>query len=279
MEIRKITEDNAEDYSDILSADAVQSIEREFYRGLALHEDDETMAAAIWELRNPEEEIPTEAEMVSFYVKDGESGRKFFEAYKDEISEDDITRTFFEFEEYDDNMVKVTDAAGFEPSEKEGRDIAVTLDELASLSFMKKQVPSYITNISELMVRQYRKGITNALFHGRKGILEDLAFLPMTWFDQDVSSCVQTDGKANGFFLIHKNAKDELVVDLLFAMEPDAKINLISMIRYSINAAVEKYPGDTKVIFKRHNEMTAAFTAKLFPDKKGQKVLAGERGE
>ena len=69
------------------------------------------------------------------------------------------------------------------------------------------------------------------------------------------------------------------MVDFLFALEPDARVNLIYMIRYAINMAVEKYPEDTRVVLRRHNEMTRALVEKLFPGKKGETVLAGERRE
>jgi len=101
----------------------------------------------------------------------------------------------------------------------------------------------------------------------------------MSWFEQDVSSCVQTDGKATGFLLVHKTESDKLVVELLFAMEPDATINLLQMIRYSVNAAAEKYPPETEVILKRHDGNSKALINKLFPDKKGAEALAGEREE
>ncbi len=281
MDIRKITDENIEEYADIFEPDAITDIKREFYRGIALHEagNDSANAAIIWELKNTEEDIDTEAELEYLYLGDASSGDKLFDAYKDEIAGDNVRKSYFEFENPEADVEKVTGKAGFDPKSKESRDIVVTVEELASLSFVKKQTVPYITAISELMVRQYRKGITNCLFHGRKGLLEDLAFLPMSYFDQDVSSCVQTDGKANGFLLVHKTSKDELIVDLLFAMEPDAKINLIHMLRYSINAAAEKYPPDTKVYLRRHNEMTVNIIKKLFPNKQGTTVLAGERGE
>ncbi len=281
MEIRKITDENIEEYSDLFEADAIADIKREFFRGLAVHEDGNSAAssALIWEMRNTEEEIPTESELEYIYVGDEESAEELFRAYTGEVLEENVTKSYFEFKDPGEKTEKVTAKAGFDPAERESRDIVVSLSELSSLPFVKKQTQPYITAISDLMVRQYRKGITNCLFHGRKGLLEDLAFLPMSYFDQDVSSCVQTDGKANGFLLVHKTSQDDLVVDLLFAMEPDAKLNLLQMIQFSINAAVDKYPGETRVFLRRHNDMSKALIGKLFPDKTGEKVLAGERGE
>ena len=281
MDIRLINEDNIEEYSELLDPDTARNISREYFSGLALHkeETEPAQSAIVWELKNTEDDIETEAELEYIRLEDEKAGELLLKSFKEEISDGNVKRSYFELESFDDPVEKATSAGGYAPGKKESKNIVVSLEELANLSIMKKPTASYVTAINELMVRQYRKGITNCLFHGRKGLLEDLAFLPMSWFDQDVSSCVQTDGRATGFLLVHKTESDRLVVDLLFAMEPDAKLNLLQMIRYSVNAAMEKYPADTEVILKRHNDMSVALINKLFPDKKGVEVLAGKREE
>ncbi len=281
MDIRKINEENIEDYAELLDADTLKNMEREYFSGLAFHKSDDEPAgsAIVWELKNTEDDIDTEAELEYIQLEDENAGKLLFESFKKEVSESDVKRSFFELESFDEQAEKTASKEGYNPQKKESRDIVVTLEELSGLSILKKPTATYVTAINELMVRQYRKGITNCLFHGRKGLLEDLAFLPMSWFDQDVSSCVQTDGRATGFLLVHKTENDKLVVDLLFAMEPDAKINLLQMIRYSVNAAAEKYPADTEIVLRRHNDMSKGLIEKLFPDKKGVEVLTGEREE
>ena len=279
MEIRKITDDNIEEYEDFIDEDVVQSIGREFYRSIAIHEDSvkEPVAAVVWELKDYEEDTETSSELEWLYVKDAKVGAMLMEEYGNEIAEDDVKKSFFEFESLDDHASETITKAGFSVNKAESRDLIVTIEDLDNLGISKKKTPPYITCINDLMVRQFRKGITNCLFHGRKGILEDLAFLPMSWYDPDISCCVQTDEKVNGFLLVHKRASGPLVVDLLFALEPDAKMNLLHMIRYSINAAVQKYPPDTKVVLRRHNEMTKALISKLFPGRKGETVVKGEK--
>ena len=279
MEIRKITDDNIEEYEEFIDEDVAQSIGREFYRSIAIHDGDEKdpVAAVVWELKGYEEDTETKSELEWLYVRDKKAGTMLMEEYDNEIAEDDVKKSFFEFADLDENASETINKAGFSVEEVESRDVIVTVEELNNLGISKKKTPPYITSINDLMVRQFRKGITNCLFHGRKGILEDLAFLPMSWYDPDVSCCVQTDEKVNGFLLVHKRASGPLVVDLLFALEPDAKVNLLHMIRYSISAAVRKFPPDTKVILRRHNAMTNALITKLFPGKKGETVFRGEK--
>ncbi len=281
METIKITEDNLEEYAAYLDPDVAECIGREYYRGIAIHEDEDEppRGTLIWELKNVEDEIATESELFYYSADSEDDGRQLFEAYAEEAEENEVERSFFELPEEKKKEKGLFEEQGFATRETEGMDLYVTVGELSEIPFTKKKVPSYITGISELMVRQFRKGITNCIFHGRKGILEDLEFLPMSWYDEDVSCCVQTDGRVTGFLLVNKRASGILVVDFLFALEPDARANLVSMIRFSVQAAAQKYPPETKVLIKRHNEMTHAVAKKLFPDKKGAPVLAGERRE
>jgi hypothetical protein len=51
------------------------------------------------------------------------------------------------------------------------------------------------------------------------------------------------------------------------------------MLRYSIIAALKEYPDDTVVLIRRRNEAVRALIAKLFPLKKGEQAVAGERME
>jgi hypothetical protein len=114
---------------------------------------------------------------------------------------------------------------------------------------------------------------------GRKGLLEDLAYLPINWFEMDVSSYSEADEKVNGFLLVRKNPSGTLQVKLFIAAGPDYLINLVSMVRFSVQKAYEIYPPDTKIIIKRHNDQTRAFVGKLFPTVKGETAIMGERNE
>ena len=281
METIRITEDNLDEYEELLPGDIAENIGREYFRGIALHKDpDEAAEAAlVWEYKNFEEDKDTEAEINWIYAKNQKVGKELFAEYAGEAGENQVTRSFLEMPEDEASLRKILDACGFEIREQESRDVVVCVGELMELPIAKKRSPSHITAINELMVRQFRKGITNCVFHGRKGILEDLEFLPMSWYDEDVSCCVQNDGKVSGFLLVNRMADSRLMVDFLFALEPDARVNLLQMMRFSIRAAAEKYPEDTEVVLRRHNKMTEALIRELFPGKSGKNVLYGERSE
>ncbi len=81
-------------------------------------------------------------------------------------------------------------------------------------------------SLSEITHRQFKAGIMTCVIHDRYGLLEDLPFLPMTRFDPDLSCCIETDGSVNGFLLVHKITRGPFRVELFFAEQPDANMNL-----------------------------------------------------
>ena len=281
MLINRITLDNIEEYEILLDADAVKNIERKYYCGLAVKEDngEKTEAAIIWEYKHMDDEKDIEARIYDIYAINKKSAKILMEAYTEEIKKNDVKKSFLEHVADDELIRDVLKASGFVTEEKENRNLTVTLKELAVNPVAKKEAPQYIAPITDLMVRQYQKGIKKCIQYGRKGLLEDLEFLPMSWFDEDISCCVQIDGKVNGFLLVNKSSDGYLVVDLLYACEPDSGINLLYMISYSINAALKLYPDDTKVLLRRHNDVTKSILKKLFPGKKGDTILIAERIE
>lgn len=159
----------------------------------------------------------------------------------------------------------------------ESRDVYVTVGELAALKLSKKPLPSYIKPLSAVNPRQFKAGIMTSVFHGRYGLMDDLPFLPMTRYDPDISCCMITDERINGLLLVHEKGSDDLRVELLFAMQPDANIHLLNMMRFSIRAAERLRPLSDRVLLRRHNKASLQLIAKMFPDRKGAPVLRGER--
>ena len=141
----------------------------------------------------------------------------------------------------------------------------------------KRNIPDYIRSISDITSRQFKEAVMAAVFHGKYGLLDDLPFVPVTRFDPDLSSCVITDEKVRGLLLIHRTLNGTYVVELLYALQPDANINLLNMIRYSIRAADEFLSMDDRVILRVHNRATGLLIKKLFPNKRGDRVIKGEK--
>ncbi|MCR5487095.1 MAG: hypothetical protein K6F35_06140 [Lachnospiraceae bacterium] len=106
-----------------------------------------------------------------------------------------------------------------------------------------------------------------------------LAYLPMDWYEKEVSSFTRLDHKVVGLLLVRRMVSGMLQVKLLFASGPDSQKNLLRMIIYSIRRAGELYPPDTKVMIRCESEAASALAGNLFPQVKGRHAVWGSRTE
>ncbi|MBQ8946606.1 MAG: hypothetical protein IJ058_07300 [Lachnospiraceae bacterium] len=280
MKLREITEENIKTYSDIIPPDFVVEIRREYCRGLAgLSDDSEELTAAVfWDLKNTEDEnVPTEIEILWFYAVNPEDGAGILQALELNTEYDDTGRIFFELPGLSEAEEQAMTTAGYSIQSAESRDVYVTVGEMAALKLSKAPPPDYVRPLSEITSRNFKTGIMTSVFHGKYGLLDDLPFLPMTRYDPEVSCCVQTDDKLNGFLLVHRMESGVYRVELFYAMEPDANVNLLNMLRFSVQAAATHKSQDDRILLRRHNKATLQLIGKLFPGRKGENVLRGER--
>ena len=278
MEIIELNADNLSDFEDIIDKDVSESIGREFYRGIvAVEEGNSPSGAMIWEYKNLEEDTDTGAEIVFIRSENGETINKLLSVFDEQASSEDVVRSYFETEGLHDEVKDGFSADGFKVTEGESRDLIVSVSDIKSIAGNKK-IPPKTVGLSELMELQFMQGVTNCLFHGKKGMVEDLEYIEKDWFDENCSSATITDGKVSGLFLIHRFPSGDLMPMLLTAIGPDANRDLLNMIRFSAQRAVVKYPGDTKIILRRHNDLVRAITQKLFGNLSGRNVICGSRG-
>lgn len=281
MKFVAITKENADMYKGILDADAAEHIGRSHYLALAMHEeeDHEPNAWLIWKLIPNAGRKSAEAELLWFYAKDVKSGKAILEECENRAAETDVTAIRFEFPVgQKETELAALKEMGYETREAESRDFVITVADLDALPIADRTTAApNLMSIGELTINQFRKGVRNCLFRGRAGILEDLDEIPVNWFEPDVSGCVQIDGNVCGFLLVHKQPSKRLDVELLFAVEPASRQDMIGMIRFSLLKTIKNYSGDTQVLIRRCNDATRALTSKIFPEKKGTPVIIGEK--
>ena len=282
MPVIQITQDIAFKYADRIPPELLNDLDREYFRGLAVENDidGQLQAAMIWEMKKLEDlEAPAEAEILWLWVDDEEGGEALLSEFELSVQNFNVDATRFELESLEPAERRVLISSGFEISEAESRDICVTVEEMVSLSPFHREVRpvDYIKSLADITTSQFKAGIMDSAYHGRYGLLDDLPFLPMTRYDPDISSCTITDDKINGLLLVHKTVTGIFIVELLFAMEPDANINLLKMMRFSAGMAKALCDPEDIVILRRHNEASKALVHKLFPDKKGNMVFRGEK--
>ncbi len=277
MNIIELNEDNIKDYKDIIDNDAAENIGREFYRGVAAKADgDSPSGALIWEYKNMEDDVDTDAEIVYISSESKEVTQKLLAEFDELSSGEDVVRSFFEVWDIPDDVKEGFLGDGFSVTSGESRDLIISVSDLSALA-AKKKVPPKVVGLDEIKEVQFMQGILNCLFHGKKGIVEDLQYIEKDWFDQDSSTAVITDGKVSGMFLIHRFPSGNLMPVLLTAVGPEANKDLLYMLCLSAKKAVEKYPGDTPVIIRRYNDPVRALSKKLFGDKTGKEAVKGDR--
>ena len=280
MTIIELTDDNAEDYEDFLDDAVMADIGREYHQGLIIENSagDGVRASVFWELKNVEiEDADTTSEILDLFSSDSDACGEVLRAFDEKGIASGARRSYFELSELDPIQRESLENDGFKLKKTESRDICIGVRELAKLPFIRIKTPDYIKSLSEVTDRQFKTGVMTSVLHGRYGLLDDLPFLPLRWFDTKLSSCVVTDGVINGLLLVRRIREGLYMVELLFAMQPDANINLLNLIRYSVCAAIKNLSPDDKVILRRHSSSAEALIKKLFPGMKGSEVYRGEK--
>ncbi len=284
MEMIKIDRTNVDEKGSIIPPDVAENIGRLWFRGLVAQDSstDKSAGGIVWEYKNAEEfEEDTEAEIVWAAGESRKVLEELLASYSSQLQDAAAVASTFELP-LDQNAPMIEEAFsgdGFEIGNSQSRDIYVTVKDLTGLKLGKKKSPFYIKALRELDLRQFRDGITDIIFQGRKGLLEDIAWVPLERFEADISSCVVMDDIVRGFFLIHRTVSGMLVAELLFSVDVDRNRTVLELIRFTVRQIIERYPPETRILLRRHNSSVRSLVKKLFPDRKGEVVMTGNRRE
>ena len=275
---RRITAGNKSHYSDYLPSDLVHDMDRPFYRGLVAEKEEhgEPQAIIVWEYKKYEDEEDTEAKILYFHANDDVAAKVILHEYSHEASEEYISRSYFELSGLSDEEKKVFAESGFVTSERESEDLCVSVKDISTVSsLVKKPMPNTVS-LKKVGEKLYKRGVTKTVFYNLKGQVEDIAFLPMKWFDQDISAGFVSDNEIKGMLLVHRMPSGKYFIDMLAAMGSDPSIVLLSLMRYSCAAIKSKDP-DAQVIIRRNSDKNRKLADKLFPGMKSDMVYFGER--
>ena len=198
--------------------------------------------------------------------------------YSKAASEADVGESFFETSESE--AASYFEKIGFSNTSEESRELCITVADLEKLPLNRKtKFPDYIKSLSDISVIQYRNFVKKTIIKGNKGALEDLAYLPLNWFERDVSSCSVSDDKIDGVMMIRKTPSGVLRPMLYTAFGPEFKKNLLLLLTKTISSAIEIYPPETRIVIYRRDKSVLMLTHKLLTGFKGEEVFTGIRGE
>ena len=283
MKIIDITEDNLEIYTDYLGEDMAENLNRMFYRGVVAVDDDSTYpkGALVFRFVNLEEKAENEAVIEWLKVDDVDAGDALMEAYQNKIREKEVVRSSFVLPIAQGKLLKnFMKANGFTVRLYEGDDLISCVDEMTKLPVLNMKIPMEgVHPLSNMLMRDFRKEMSRCVEAGRKGTCEDLAYLPMSYFDQNISSYVEKNGEVMGMQLYHKSPSGSLEIKLLIAWTKDFRLIFPQLFKQTLTSAIELYPQDTPVILNRHNEASLLLAEKLFPRGFGRPIYKGERIE
>ncbi len=282
MNVFEISEDNLEEFAEILGEDLTDDMQRSFYRGYGTSDDDGNINGAfVYEVKGLDDaDQDTFSKVLFVDAEDDEAYELLHNIYREEgVTDEDIKESFYEFE--DEKMADSCKKEGFTKTSKESEIVRITLQDALDLDFVNKvkKVPHYIVKLEELSVTQFRAGVRNCVFNGQNGILEDLSYLSMDWFDTEISSCTITDDEVSGFLLVRITPSGVVMPVLLYAYGTDYVKNLALMIANSVKEAGKKLPPETEIVIYRTRKPTAALVKKLMPSVKGRSAFFGERME
>ena len=282
--IECMTEYNKEYWKDSLHPDISEHIGRKFYKGLMALDSEEAKVIGflVWENKNiQKKEESNQAELIDFYAKDEETAKRLLEEYGKEAKQEAVKTTYFEARsEWDEVVLAELRKSGFTLTEKDSKTVSISIGELSRLPIMQKNLLTpKIVSLSELSMLQLRNALLNCVGSNMIGDLEDLAYLPISWYEIEVSACVLADGTVNGFLLIHKTPSGKLEVKVLYGAKSASQIELLQMIQYSITKGKECYDENTPVIIKCCNDTAKELVKKLFQRDQNRKAIWGSRME
>ncbi len=279
MNIIEITKENTAAFADILGDDLTVDMGRSCFRGFgALDELDRPRGAIVFELFGADQNRDTTSRIRLLEGESDEIKDELKDAYAGGVREIEISESFYATP--DNVLAEYLEHIGFSKDQTESKEIVLSLSDIENLPIkLSAKIPPYVMNLSRASVIQYRNFIKRTILKGNKGSVEDLAYLPRSWFDGDISSCVVTDEKLDGIFLIRKTPSGELHTALYVAYGPDYIKNLGFMLVNTINSAILKYPPATKVVINRHNVAVKKLTGKLLHGFTGSEEFSGKRTE
>ncbi|MBQ8148663.1 MAG: hypothetical protein IJ040_07745 [Lachnospiraceae bacterium] len=284
-EIRYISQQNLEDYKKYLSMDNMENMRRQSYHGMVLHTEAEepVQAILIWNdwnyLKTETGEVERNAEIIEFQADQPENGKQLLEAFLQEAEKVGIVRTQFRLPlDWEDARVPMLKASGFQLEEQENNQMVITVEELTALPIAKKELLIQdVISMGEVNMQQFRKAMMTCTQSSITEMPRDLMALPLSWFEPDISSCIKTEGKVRGLFLIHRTGSGVLETQLLCGFDQTNNMGILHMIVHSIQKIQKKYPPDTFIRIRWNRQQTKHLAQKMLNRKMGDMVIVAER--
>lgn len=280
MRLDKITEDNAKDLNTFLDDDLIHDISRIFYGGLGVFDDDgNPYGALVYELLNVTMGNRSITSVIHcFRAKNKEAFEMLFTGYESLVQKIGIERSIFETESKE--QVELFQRYNFVFKKKVSSQFRISLKDIDNINLnLEKEVPDNIRDISDVSILMYRNAIMSAISNGYSGAVSDLAYLPLNWYEKEISSCSLEDGKISGLLLVRKQPSGVLYFVLYTAFGTNKQLNLAYMLIRTINMIISNYPPETEILINCLSDRVKSLIKQLLPDYEEREVNVGIRDE
>lgn len=146
------------------------------------------------------------------------------------------------------------------------QDRIVTLKELAECDFLKADMDlKHVKSIKDVGLSELFTALESCNeSRPCSWFSENIAQVPVIWFEPDLSCCIENDGKIEGLFLVHAEPSGRLWIEYLEMLSSKMTNFLVYMLKFSVRTALEKYPPETEVVIRCHSDKVKGLTEKLF---------------
>ena len=165
--------------------------------------------------------------------------------------------------ETDDEPEKETENRHFEEFLLPGKDEVKTLKAIAEKSFFNNIKPqAKIESIGALGMPELRQLFSELMHSGGTGVLREIP-KDSDWVDTELSCYIRIDDKPVGFFFAALCEDGSIRPLILYANGVESSRYLLNLLQFAFDEAMKKYPPDTKVYMRLHDETTEKLYNKL----------------
>ncbi len=278
MRIENLTTENVSDYTEFLTQDIAGWIGRSFVCGFVLLPEEEPapVAGMVWQLVSGEDEYETDSRILFIKAEDDENADLLLNEYSELAKDMDCERSLFQLPAVLGGVEKkALERAGFTLETGEGEVVSLALADLGMALITEKDGRREdIKRLGEADERSFDVAMAELEMDGISGTCMDLAYLPKDFFENDISCFLDDGGDISAMILFHKRASGKIELDLMSGVG-EYETDGVELFKQAVLFSEGIYAPNTKFLFDRSDENTAAFLNGFFPKAKGAQVVAG----
>ncbi len=277
MNVIKIDENNLREYEDYIEPDAAEKLRRYYHRGAVITDEDLLpLGYGVWEYRHMEDKEPKEAQIEDFCAEDGETADVLLSSIAEFIKKEGAVKIVFRLPAGDRKNCKgCFERAGYTVSAEDSEWLRLKIKDFLSLPFVSKGKGEGIKALNRVNLRSFRQEIVRFVMDVKRDALSEVRYLPFTWYDLEVSCFSESDGRPDGFLLVHETPSGILRAEIMDTADRNAGL-LAGMISFFAEESIKKYPEDKEVILRKNDPFSVRLTNYLFPEISPDKAFCGE---